>query len=166
MDAEYLRSRLDYDPETGVFTWRESQGKPRHWNTRYAGKPAGAKHRSGAVHICVDGKLYQAHRLAWLYVYGRWPAEQVDHINRNPSDNRLCNLREASCSENLCNRVAVSGLKGASYNSRLRKFVAQIKKNRQARYLGLFDTAEAAHEAYCDAAHELHGDFANVRGHE
>ena len=175
MDATYLRSRLHYDADTGVFTWLErplstfaSPHAGKAWNKRYPGTRAGTRHRSNAIHIAVDGRLYQAHRLAWLYVHGAWPKETIDHINRDPSDNRLANLREATCSQNAYNKPgsvnSTTPFKGVSYNTRLRKFVAQIKRNKRHYWLGLFDAPEEAHRAYCAAARVLHGEFAHTGG--
>jgi hypothetical protein len=86
--AERLRERLRYDGGTGVFTRRVGSGHAR------AGEIAGSVHSTGYVRIGIDGGKYTAHRLAWLYVHGVWPSDQIDHINRNRSDNRIANLRE------------------------------------------------------------------------
>src|SRR5690554_5526005 len=105
--ADYIRSRLDYDPETGVFTWRAKPIVTRHdkmQNTRYAGKQAGKPDSHGYLQIMLDRQLILAHRLAWLHHYGEWPEGELDHINRNPLDNRISNLRPASRSQNTINR--------------------------------------------------------------
>jgi hypothetical protein len=88
LTAERLRKRLRYDAETGLFTRRVGSGHA------HAGDMAGSVHSTGYVRICIDGGRYTAHRLAWLYVHGVWPSGQIDHINRNRSDNRIANLRE------------------------------------------------------------------------
>ena len=88
LTAEKLRSLLNYDLITGEFTWKKQKGQ------KNAGAPAGWHGRERYVQIGVDGHLYYAHRLVWLYVYGKWPLNQLDHINGNPSDNSLINLRE------------------------------------------------------------------------
>jgi hypothetical protein len=123
-------------------------------------KPAGFSHR-GYRCIAVDGKQYMAHRLAWLYVYGRFPKGGLDHKNRVAADNRISNLRNANQSQN-------SGNKKVHVNNRLGlKGVRKMHKNWQARimlngsaiYLGTFATPEAAHLAYCRAAKKLYGEF-------
>ena len=88
LTAERLRERLHYDAGTGVFTRRVGSGHAR------AGDMAGTVHRTGYVRISIDGGKYTAHHLAWLYVHGLWPSDQIEHINRKRSDNRLVNLKE------------------------------------------------------------------------
>jgi len=172
MKAEHVRSLLDYDPETGVFIWRErsedlfrTKNAWGAWNTRYAGKQAGTCDSNGYIVITVNGRRYKAHRLAWLYVYDVLPKKGIDHIDENPRNNRIANLREANCSENQRNRGAQrnnsSGYKGVSRtcDGRWRAF---INHHRKKIYLGQFDTPEKAHAAYCAAAKDLHGEYANT----
>lgn len=155
---ERLREVLYYDPETGTFTWKVSYA-----NGCKPGKVAGRIHK-GYRQICVDRRLYFAHRLAWLYQTGEWPKNQIDHINGVSSDNRFVNLREATNPQNQRNRPQLhrntSGFKGVT---RLRsgRWQAQIGANRKKNYLGCFSTPEEAYAAYCDAAEKLHGEFAN-----
>jgi hypothetical protein len=94
LTAERLREILGYDPETGLFTRLVRTGRIR------AGEVAGTAHSRGYRSIVIDGRVYLSHRLAWLYVHGEWPPEQIDHINRNRADNRLVNLRAAKQSQN------------------------------------------------------------------
>jgi len=100
MNQEYLKERLDYDPETGEFRWKPiSVHEPRHktWNTKFAGKRAGTV-RNEHRQILIDGRLYSATRLVWLYIYGYWPFGLIHHFNGDKDDNRLGNLEElASC---------------------------------------------------------------------
>jgi hypothetical protein len=104
------------------------------------------------------GKLYQAHRLAWFYVYGVFPSGQIDHINRNKSDNRLVNLRDCSISENKQNsglyKNNKSGFKGVFKKGK--RYEAGIRVNNKRIYLGKFGSAELAYEAYVSAAKKLH----------
>lgn len=161
--AELTQARLiellDYNPETGVFKRRSDRGGYA------AGSIAGADNNLGYVILNVDRRRYLAHRLAWLYVHGRWPAADLDHKNMDRSDNRLCNLREATRGENMRNVRAhknnKSGLKGVSFDRRRKiiKWQASIKVLGARRWLGSFETPELAHAAYVDAARELHGDF-------
>ena len=95
MTQEYLKSLLDYNPETGKFIWKVSKN-----NRVKSGSEAGTIQSSGHRSILIDKKDYLAHRLAWLWYYGRWPEDQIDHINHNPDDNRIENLREVSNQEN------------------------------------------------------------------
>ncbi len=110
------------------------------------------------------GPAYLAHRLAWLYVHGEWPDCEVDHVNGNRSDNRISNLRLATPTQNRMNgarrRDNATGFRGVHFEPRRKKYVAQLKIGTQRKYLGQFDTAEAAHAAYLEAAKEFYGDFA------
>lgn len=163
LTAERAREVLSYDPETGEFTWLARSGADpvtKGWNTRYAGSKAGATDSAGCRQIAIDGKAHLAHRLAWLMVHGRWPREQIDHINGRRNDNRLINLREASRAENAQNigpnRRNKVGFLGVSRNEKLGKWVAFIGLNKKNRYLGSFETAEGARDAYLAAKRELH----------
>lgn len=140
-----LKELLDYDPETGVFTWRHFMG-----GFARAGSVAGSTDSHGHTQIKVDGKLHLAHRLAFLYATGATPAE-VDHVNRVKSDNRLANLRGVSRSENLHNTAPCkrnkSGVKGVFWIERLGKWQAYISTAGKRRVLGCyaqFDDAVAA----------------------
>jgi hypothetical protein len=155
-----LQELLHYDPETGDFRWRVDRGK-----CTKAGDYAGSVQSStGYLQIGIDYWVYFAHRLAWLYIHGEWPADQIDHINRDKLDNRIANLRQANRSQQGRNRPSrklyPSGddLKGVQrwYN----RFRAQIKVEGRNIYLGTFDTAEEAHEAYKSAAIEHFGEWA------
>jgi HNH endonuclease len=101
LTAGRLRELLRYDPESGAFFWVAKSA--RRANRVPVGKEAGYLGVDGRRQIRLDGKLYKAHRLVWLHVFGHWPKEQIDHINNDPSDNRLCNLREATNRENCRN---------------------------------------------------------------
>lgn len=155
----WVREHLNYQPETGVFTWIKTPA-----NAVKVGQRAGGISGSGYRYIWIRGRAYSEHRLAWLFVYGRWPENHVDHINGVLDDNRLCNLRDATRSQNQANRAATrkskSGFKGV--HSHGRKWVASIQRDKQPTYLGTFDTAELAHAAYAVAAKELFGDFART----
>ena len=162
LTAERLRELLDYNPDTGVFIWRHR--KPRR--TKGADSMNAGTRRGVYTMIGIDQTLYYGHRLAWLYVHGEWPSLHIDHINGDGRDNRIANLRCATRSENLCNkpvrRDSTTGLKCVF--PKRNKFYSQIVKNGRTWNLGSFDTPEQAHAAYCEAAHELHGEFANIGG--
>lgn len=166
MNAEYLRAILDYDPETGQFRWKQRFDVGNAWNARMAGKVAGWVHGDGYVGIGINGAIYQAHRLAWLWMTGKWPDDQVDHRDGNRSNNRFYNLRPATQAENCRNtrrpRNNTSGYKGVCFIKRTQRWRAQIRINRKRIYLGEFDAPEIAYQVYSRAACELHGDFARV----
>lgn len=168
-EAESLRLRLLYDPETGLFTWRPRPCWAKdslRWNKRYAGTTAGSPNKDGYVHIKIDGRLYGAHRLAWLIVHGTLSAAEIDHRNGDRADNRISNLREATRRQQMHNlkrpATNTSGFKGASFHKRAGRWAANIHHGGRARHLGYFDTVEAAHAAYVQAAVSLRGEFARV----
>lgn len=167
--ADKIRRLLDYNPVTGEFTWLKKSGDERYtraWNSRFAGKPAGRTKAGGHgyLEIAIENKLYRAHRLAWLYMTGEWPIDQIDHINCNKTDNRFANLREASAFQNACNVKSSnkSGLKGVTFNKNAKKYTSQICVYRKRISLGYFNSAEEAHQAYAQAAQKLHKEFARV----
>lgn len=149
-DWKRVHELLDYDPESGVFTWRVSAG------TASAGSIAGSINGTGYRQIWVENKSYKAHRLAWLYVHGAWPSRELDHINQIRDDNRIANLREATRSENCLNKPLQSnnssGFRGVSWYPPSGMWVARIKRNGKQKHLGYFPTAEAASAAYQKAA--------------
>ena len=148
-----LMAMLNYDPLTGIFTWKISRSKKR------AGDIAGTQHRKdGYIKIKIHGKEVGASRLAWLWVYGRFPEKYLDHIDRDTSNNSIANLRECTIAENGQNRKApknnTSGYVGVYRKEG--KWAAKICRNRRLYSLGLHDTAEQAYEAYKAAKAELH----------
>lgn len=153
---EQLKEVLNYDPETGLFTWIKKRGHKK--NT------AGGK-RLGYISIGVGFRLYQAHRLAWLYMTGEWP-KFLDHIDGDRSNNRFSNLRIATASQNAANAkrsaTNTSGFKGVTWHKGAKKWMAQIVVREERKYLGLFDRVEDAHQAYVSAAREGFGEFARA----
>lgn len=152
-----LRSLLHYDPETGVFRWVKPVGNIK------AGSVAGTIHHLGYRDIQIAGRKYSAHRLAWLYMTGEWPAEEIDHRNTVPGDDRWENLREATCTQNNRNsrkrRSNTSGVKGVTWNVKDRRWRAQIRVDRRVIYLGNFADVSAAAAAYAAASERYHGEF-------
>ena len=146
-----LMELLNYAPETGLFTWLKNRGP-----NAPAGRVAGCQDAEGYVLIRVDLVIYKAHRLAHFYVTGAWPSSQMDHRNGVTSDNRWENLRVVDASGNAQNRRTpcsnTSGWAGVSLDKRSGRWQAQISK----RYLGKFDTAQEAGEAYLRAKEILH----------
>jgi hypothetical protein len=139
LTAARLREMADYNPETGEFRWLERK-KGRQI---VVGSLRGTKQKYKYIRVKIDYVTYSAHRLAWLWMTGNWPAQDIDHINRDPIDNRWSNLRDVSKSENSKNkRVSnASGLPGVYFNKKTRMWQSSL-------YLGSFQTKEGAHEAY------------------
>jgi len=148
---------LSYDKGTGVFYWKEPRPKIR------VGMKAGSVHHRGYINIEIYGKHYAAHRLAWFYETKFWPADQIDHIDRDKTNNRIENLRQATNSQNRANssNSNKNGFKGVSFKHWLKKnpYQAQITFQKKVIYLGCFATPEEAHRAYSIKAKELHGEF-------
>lgn len=158
-DMGELKRQLNYDPNTGYFSWKINKKGPAK-----EGSIAGARHRSGYLSIRLNGIDYLAHRLAWFYFYGEiGDLDQVDHINLNRSDNRIENLRKATHGQNSINTRAKShnksGLKGAHFDKRNNLFRARIVIDGKQIWLGYFATAEEAHAEYCRMAAVAHGSF-------
>jgi hypothetical protein len=152
LTAARLKELLDYDPETGVFRWPLSAQHCR------AGMVAGYKDNKGYIRIGVEQQQHAGHRLAWLYVHGEWPMGDLDHANRDQTDNRIANLRVATDSQNQANRGAGPGrLKGVTYLAAIGKWQATIFKSY---YLGVFNTEEEANRVYGNAARILYDEFA------
>jgi hypothetical protein len=155
MNSKRLKELLRYDPQTGEFFWRVRTGRA------LIGMRAGCVHHDGYRVICIQGKLYYDGRLAWLYVYGHFPKEHIDHKNRDKLDCRIANLREATDRQSLANRKIMgnsrNGFKGIQKSRN--KWVARIWSNGARLYLGTFATPEAAHAAYRAAAKKLHGEY-------
>lgn len=171
---EVLRELLEYNPETGKLYWRvrdrkwfKSDRSCSSFNARDAGKEAmTASKERGHKQGIVLGKQLLAHRVAWAIYYGEWPKKDVDHKNCVPYDNRILNLREATDSQNASNkhlyRNNTSGLKGASWHAPNGKWAGKIRINKKLIHLGYFESVEAAHAAYCEAAKKYHGEFART----
>lgn len=154
---EFLRAVLHYDPMTGNFHWKRA--RPGH---AVLGRRTGDGRRDHYGRICIDGRRYYAHRLAWLYVYGRWPRYLLDHKNGDRGDNRLSNLRECdnqqNCSHGPIKKNNALGLKGVR---RLKnRYTARITVKSVPIFIGSFATPEEAHAAYCAAAAQHFGQFA------
>ena len=147
-----LKESLNYDPDTGNFTWvRENK--------------TGLKGRVGTISegylkIKLFGKIYAGHRLAWLYMTGSWPQEDIDHINRDKNDNRWLNLRLSSMKQNSVNRPKQSnnksGYKGVFWNKHKNAWIASIR----AKSIGQFRCKHKAALAYNKEAKKLYGEFA------
>jgi hypothetical protein len=179
LTAEQLRALLHYDPDTGAFTWREGirhwraglpagtfTARSTPWSTRHVVIGIGTTSKRRYAEIGIRKKVYRAHRLAWLYVYGEWPSDEIDHINGDGSDNRIVNLRIATPSGNSMNRGLrvdnTSGHKGISWNKKSSQWLAHIGYRGKIMHLGLFNTIEEAKTVRDEAARRLHGTFARI----
>lgn len=176
LPVDVLRKLLDYDPGTGILTWKildldyaQQFGKPVKAvsirNTKYAGKPAlCALTPTGHLRGRVLDTAVLAHRVCWAIHYGEWPSALIDHINMNPADNRICNLRLADKRQNGCNRKPQSGstskFLGVCYVKAVGKWRAALSVNNKTKNLGYFDSEIAAASAYDAAARQFHGEFA------
>ena len=150
LSAQYVRRIITYNPKTGRFT-RD-------------GKRAGFTHKKdGYVRIKINQISYLAHRLAWLYVTGKWPKHEVDHIFGNRSDNRwkfLRNATDAQTAANVGKRAnSLHSLKGIAMQKNGR-WMARIRVNKKLIYLGTYDTPQQAHRVYRKAARTNFGEYA------
>ncbi len=150
-----LREALDYCPETGHFIW-----KIRPSGRANPGDRAGCLSPNGYWQIGLDTERHNAHRLAWLWMMGHWPEDEIDHIDGNPSNNAWPNLRNATSSLNKQNIYIArknnlsTGLLGAYTHGE--RFKASIMAQEKQIHLGVFDTAKEAHKAYLVAKRQLH----------
>lgn len=159
LTAQRLREVLLYNPETGVFTRLVGNGR----NVK-AGDIAGNTHRTGYRHVMVDSKAYAAHRLAWLYVHGVWPSGDIDHMNGDPADNRIENLRDVPERYNMQNerrprKSSTSGFMGVRWREERQCWVAELRIDGKRRRLGAFKSPEDAHAAYLEAKRKHHPGF-------
>lgn len=180
LDLDFVLEAISYCPESGLFTWKErpmshfSMTSRHTWfNRNRAGKLAGCRlftHKTRYPHcimLIIDQRHVLAHRLAWWISNGKIPDKMViDHINGNPFDNRLCNLRIATKAQNNRNAkkpsTNTSGLKGTSLIRKTGRWVAQINIKGKRKNLGRYDTREEAHLVYMEAAKQIYGEFARA----
>jgi len=150
-----LLSLLEYGPETGFFRWR-IRTNPR----AAAGQIAGVV-SNGRRYIRINRKRYAAHRLAYFYVYGKWPANEIDHINRNPDDNRISNLRDATRSQNLfnCGNKPDAPPRGIDWYKQTSRWRVRIKRDGKQYALGYFKNIEDAIQARLAAEHKFFPEF-------
>lgn len=165
-DIGYLEKRLSYDKVAGEFRWKpKGSNEPvsKSWNNRYAGSIAGASDDLGYRRISLGGRLYLAHRLAWWMSTGEYP-EFIDHINGDPNDNRIVNLRAVTRVENNRNKAIHSNNRTGTSGVRIRgsRWVAEITVDGRIRHLGYFESLADASVARKAAErlqgfHENHG---------
>lgn len=156
LTQERLRDVLDYHPETGEFVWRVALS-----NKAPVGSVAGTHTKRGCIAIGIDRRQYKAHHLAWFWMTGTWPSQEVDHRDTDPTNNRWRNLRDVSRqvnSENLRSAKSTSktGLLGVHLCRATGRYRASITVSGKCRQLGRFDSPELAHAAYVTAKRQLH----------
>ena len=165
-DLDYLRQCLSYDPESGALTWKrrprehfKNDGAWRYCNNLLAGRSAGSVTPKGYITIHVAGGNYPAHRIAWLIHYGKEPKDQIDHVDQIKSNNALCNLREATNTDNQRNtslrKNSSSGVTGVTWYRPTGKWLATIRANGKRIHLGYFSNKKDAEAARSAAAEKL-----------
>lgn len=165
LTQQQLKLILHYDAETGVFTRKWRDDVLLRFNIRDTGRMAGF-YNKGHLQISINNKMYQSHRLAWLYMTGEWPEQEVDHIDLNGINNKWINLRKATPSQNQHNKSKYknnkSGYKGVSWCKKREKWTARLRANGKNMTIGRFNNKEDAYAAYCEAALKYHGERARV----
>lgn len=163
LTREEVGRQISYCPTTGVLRWKFDMNKSDRWNTRWANQIAGTKN-ARYVTVSFHGQRYFAQRLIWLLVTGEWPDSDVDHQNGNKCDNRFCNLRLATRSQNNGNSGLrsnnASGIKGVHWDARNDKWRASISEHGKIVNLGRYKCVAAASFAYQIAADKHFGEFA------
>ena len=154
MTPEYWKSIFHYDDFTGKLHWVKAS------KTTKAGDSVKTINKKGYVQFGHKGKCYLAHRIIWAIVYGEYPKHYIDHIDGNPSNNKLDNLRDATSAINQQNfrkasKRSKTGLLGVS-SARPGKYFASIRANGKYYYLGWYSDPQEAHEAYLKAKRVLH----------
>ncbi|AYH33246.1 HNH endonuclease [Pectobacterium parmentieri] len=158
LTKEQINNILLYDTKTGVFKWKVDRS-----NKVKAGSIAGTAGSNGYCRIKINGRLYQAHRIAWVMIHGETPPKEIDHINGNKLDNRACNLRAATRAGN-CQNTSIrkdnsSGARGVSWNKRNKRWRARCNFNNKEHLIGNFTSKEEAIEAYAAFARNTFGEF-------
>jgi hypothetical protein len=169
IDPKLVKEFFDYNKETGTLYWKERDRKwfnhdKYHytWNKKFAGKRAGRTKTNKYMEVGIFNRLYGYHRVVWAWVHGEWPENFIDHIDGNPSNNRIQNLRKVTQLQNLKNINKNKGdIPLIGVHKKGNRFIARIRDNYERINLGSFGTPEEAHAAYCAKAKELFGEYTN-----
>jgi hypothetical protein len=157
---ERLKEMVNYDPETGIFTWRKKNPKNHFVKP---GDICGHLNKDGYIVMSIDSVRCKAHRVAWFYMTGKWPKKLIDHKNRIKSDNRFCNLRECNVSQNkingAMNKNNTSGFRGVYRRNGNGRYRTKVRKGNKTVWFGPFDTPEEAYKVYLRENAKLHGEF-------
>lgn len=163
LTQERLKEVLHYDPETGQFIWLVARAQKPKGSIAGAikkGPASSSQRRWGYVLIGIARKVYFAHRLAWFYVYGRWPVQQLDHIDGDRTNNRIANLRESTSAQNAQNRYYSGGKSsrflGVCWAKDTQRWQTMIRINGKPIYLGQYRTEAEAYEVYLAAKAKYH----------
>lgn len=158
MKTEVIKQLFDYDAQAGHLYWR-ARGRGR-----VKTRPAGTLLSTGYIGVVVGKKRYLAHRICWVVQFGEWPSDQIDHINGNKADNRLCNLREATNFQNGKNTRThinnTSGVCGVTYDKVNKRWRSLIKVNGKQIHLGRWPSFEEAVAARKEAESQYFGKWA------
>ena len=153
LSLSFVLETLEYHPETGALLQKKARPRSK------VGSLAGGVTPYGYRYIQLRGRKYAAHRLVWFIEHGRFPPYDIDHIDGNKLNNKITNLREATRKQNCENKGAQKnnklGLRGVSYNQRLKKYIAQIQHNGVNHYIGLYKDPLEARKAYIAVAKSL-----------
>lgn len=166
--VDVIASLLTYEPETGFLFWKHRPGARQSINSRLAGKRAlTCVSAHGYLRGLILGRGYLAHTICWVLNFGEWPDREIDHINRDRSDNRIANLRLATRSQNAMNTPPYknnkSSMKGVFFHKSSGRWKAAICVDKNKITLGFFDNPKSAHDAYVDASRRLHGEFGRTK---
>ena len=156
LTQERLKELLTYNATSGIFT------RNTNIHTARIGDVAGSINELGYLGVYVDGKKYKSHRLAWLYVFGAFPKNEIDHIDHDKTNNAIKNLREVTASGNQQNQIKArknnlsTGVLGVTFRKRDQVYIASITTNYKSKHIGVFKTVKEASDAYIKTKRELH----------
>jgi len=165
---DIINASFEYDPDTGVITWKDRPWVRPCVNARVRGTPAGAKTDNyNRIAVVIDGKTRYlfGHRIAWMLYYGEWPDGEIDHKDGDGNNNRIANLRRADSQKNKFNRATKLGatpLKGVHLDKRRGVYRSSIMVDRKPIYLGTFEDPILAARAYDRAANHYFGEYART----
>lgn len=160
LSIDRLREVVDYNPATGILTWKIDAWTGRYSKNRVGTVAGKLVASTGYLRLSIDGQRFLAHRVAWFHHTGVMPTNLVDHVNGVRTDNRIANLREATLRENSFNKSARGATPLKGIYQRGKGWTASISVDHRKHNLGTFPTPEEAHAAYMAAARQYFGEFA------